>query len=440
MRVGAIVMLALVLNLCATLPARAVTLLRDADMEHARRELATPIFRAAGISPSQVRILVVQDSTLNAFVTDPGHIFLHSGLILQLDSAAALQAVLAHEAAHIANGHISRRIANMRTARTAAGLGFALAVAAAASGADGRAAAGIGIGAGSSALRQLFAHTRAEEASADISSVRYMMRAGLDPSGALEVQELFRGQETLRESRQDPYMRTHPLTRDRLRALQGLVASAGAAAGPDPTGAYWFGRAQGKLSAFTRAPNWTLRRADDSASRDIALMRQAIAHHRQSNLKQALAAIDGALALRPNDPFYLDLKAEILLESRQAGAAVSVYAQAVRAAGNQPLILGGYGRALLASDRTGEALKALEAARARDFGDPRILRDLAVAYAKAGQTGMASVVTAERYALAGRLDDAEIHAKRAEALLPQGSGPWNRAQDVLSAARQAKRR
>ncbi|MBV7393165.1 M48 family metalloprotease [Mameliella sediminis] len=428
----------LAFSLMATTQARAATtLLRDADMEYALRQLAAPLLSAAGLSPQQVKIIVIDDGSLNAFVTDTSHIFLHSGLIMRLDSAEALQAVIAHEAAHIANGHISRRLGNMRAARTAAGIGMALAAAAAAAGANSKAAAGVAFGAQGSALRLFLAHTRAEEAAADISSVRYMVRAGVDPRGALEVQQLFRGQEALSVGRQDPYMRSHPLSRERLRALEALVVGT-KSPGRNPTAQYWFKRAQGKLSAFKRAPSWTLRRLKDSGSQDIAYMREAVAYHRQSNLKKAVSAIDKAIALRPNDPYLLELKGQILLESRQFGAAVQVYRAAAGRAPREPLILGGLGRALLATGNHREALKSLEAARGRDFTDARVLRDLAVAYAKLGQTGMASVVTAERYALQGRLKDAKLHAERAVATLPRGSAPWQRAQDVLSAAKQAK--
>lgn len=423
----------------ATGPARAAQLLRDADIEYALKQLGAPILRAAGLSPNQVRIFLINDNSLNAFVVDTQHIFIHSGLLSKLDSASQLQAVIAHEAAHISNGHISRRMGNLRSARTAANLGLVLAAAAAAAG-SGQAAAGIAIGAQSSALRSFLAHTRAEEASADISSVRYMLRAGVDPKGAIEVQELFRGQVALAESRQDPYMRSHPLTRDRLRALNGLVASASARTEPDPAANYWFARAQGKLTAFTRAPSWTLRRADGSGSADIAQMRKAVAYHRQSDLRRALSNIDAAIGSRPNDPFLRELKGQILLESRRASDAVAVYSAAARLAPREPLILGGLGRAHLAAGNAGEALRVLETARGRDFRDTRILRDLAVAYAKTGNTAMASLVTAERYALQGRLKDASIHAKRAEGVLARGSGPWKRAQDVLDAAQRAGRR
>lgn len=420
-------------------PARAAQLLRDADIEYALKQLGAPILRAAGLSPNQVRILLINDNSLNAFIVDTQHIFIHSGLMAKLSTAEQLQAVIAHEAAHIANGHISRRLGNLRTARTAAGLGLILAAAAAAAG-SGQAAAGIAIGAQSSALRNFLAHTRAEESSADISSIRYLMRAGIDPQGAIEVQELFRGQVSLSERRQDPYMRSHPLTRDRLRALNGLVAAASARAEPNPGANYWFARAQGKLTAFTRAPAWTLRRADKSGTPDIASMRKAVAYHRQSNLTRALSNIDAAIATRPKDPFLRELKGQILLESRRPSEAVAVYSAAARLAPREALILGGLGRAHLAAGNPSEALRVLEKARGRDYRDTRILRDLAVAYAKTGQNAMASLVTAERYALQGRLNDAAIHATRAEGALPRGSGPWKRAQDVLSAAQSARRR
>ncbi len=431
--------LALVLALVAGTPARAISLLRDADIEYGLAQLADPILRASGLSPSQVRVLVVDDSSLNAFIADTQHIFINSGMILKLGNARMLQAVIAHEAAHIANGHISQRAGNMRNARTAAGLGMALAAAAAVSG-QGEAATGIAFGTQSSVMRNFLAHTRAEEASADQSSVRTMVRAGVDPRGAVEVFDLFRGQEALSVGRQDPYMRSHPLTRDRMRAMEGFVAGYGKSIPDDPTANYWFARVQGKLSAFLRNPNWTLRRVADSPSRDIALMREAAAHHKQSDLGRALKAIDGAIALRPRDPFLIDLKAEILLESREAGPAVQTYRQAVALAPDNALILGGLGRALLASGQFQEALSVLEKARGRDWQDGRLLRDLAVAYARTGQTGLASVATAERYALQGRLPDAAIHAQRAVDQLPRGSAPWQRAEDVLNAAKQAQRR
>ncbi|TMM54409.1 M48 family metalloprotease [Sulfitobacter sabulilitoris] len=432
-------LLALIVTMGATQGARAAGLLRDADLEHGLEQVGAPVLRAAGLNPARVKILVVNDSTLNAFVVGNDAIFIHYGLINRMDTAAMLQAVIAHEAAHIANGHITRRMTNMANSRTISGLGMALAAVAAASG-NGRAAAGVALGSAGSAQRAFLGHTRAEEASADQSGVRYMTAAGVDAQGLRDVLDLFRGQELLAETRQDPYLRSHPLSRDRLRAVEAYAAAYGRKAGPDPAAAYWFARVKGKLSAYTRAPKWTLRRLGDSPYADVRLLREAVAEHRQSRTKQALGAIDRAIAVRPGDPFLHDMRGQILIETRNFGAAVAAYGRAAQLAPGDPLILSGYGRALLAAGQVGKALPVLERARSIDFRDGSMLRDLSVAYAKTGQTGLAALVTAERYALSGRLEDAGIHARRASGLLPRGSGPWQRAQDVVSASERAAKR
>lgn len=420
--------------------ASAQGLLRDADIEHGLKQLAAPLLSAAGLSPKRVKILVVNDSSLNAFVVSNNAIFIHYGLIVRMNDAAMLQGVIAHEAAHIANGHIARRAQNFASARTAAGFGMALAAIAGAAGVPGEAATGLAIGTQSSALRRFLKHTRAEEASADQSAVRYMRAAGINPRGMSDVLTLFRGQELMAESRQDPYTRTHPFSRDRVRALDGYVASFGRTLTDTSLYDYWFSRVKGKLSAYKRAPGWTMQRVSTEPYSDVRLLRTAVAQHRSSNTDAALRAIDAAIAQRPDDPFLHDQRGQILLESRNFQAAVSAYAKAAELAPNDSLILSGYGRALLIDDQTQKARDVLEEARTIDFRDASMLRDLSVAYARLDQNGMASLVTAERYAVAGRLDDAAIHAKRASGLLDVGSGAWQRAQDVLTAAERAAKR
>lgn len=438
---GAFVLL-FVVALGAAPMARAQSLIRDAEIEYALKELMKPLAAAAGLSASQLRVLVINDSSLNAFVIDGRTVFVHSGLILKLDRAEELQAVIAHELAHIANGHLTRRMANLKGANSAAAMGLALAIATAATG-NGKAASGIAAGTASAAQRAFFAHTRAEEASADQAGIRYMVRAGIDPQAVVEVLDIFRGQEALRPERQDPYVLTHPLSADRFRAMRGFAAAYTGQLRDNPTAEYWFQRARGKLGAFIQNTNFTLRKVGKKDKGEVARMRRAIAYHRKPDTKAALAEVNALIAMRPQDPYYQELKGQILLESRQFGPAVSAYGKAVSMAPRQPLILGGYGRALLAQntrDGNRKALSVLEKARARDPHDARLLRDLAVAYARAGNNGMASVATAERYAVRGRLSDAGVHAKRASDLLPRGSAGWLRAQDVLRAAQAAKKR
>lgn len=424
------------LLLLIAMPAWAVSLLRDPDIEHSLKQLATPVLNAAGLPAGRMSVLIVDDSSLNAFVIDREHIFIHAGLLLKLETAEQLQSVIAHEAAHISNGHLARRPANARAARNLAAFGIALAAAAGAAG-NADAGAAIGIGIQSSAQRSFFSHTRAEEASADQSAIRYLTRAGVDPTGSVEVMDIFAGQELLAAGRQDPYARSHPLSRDRLRAMQ---AAAGAYQGrftSNPTANYWFARAKGKLGAFYRAPKWTLRRAGDSGHKDIEQIRKAIAWHRSGKGTDALKAMVGLIAASPNDPYLHELHGQILLERKQFNAALAAYGKAVKLAPRNALIVGQYGHALLVSGNPKAALPYLERSANLEQRDARVLRDLGGAYAQLGNAGMASLLTSERYALLGRPKDATIHAKRALGLLNRGSPGWQRAQDVLLASESA---
>jgi predicted Zn-dependent protease len=164
--------ISLIVSVMLAAPARAVTLLRDPDIEHALRALGAPVLRAAGLNPDRVDILVIDDASMNAFVIDADSIFIHSGLMLRMTTPAMLQSVIAHEAAHIANGHLMRRPLNARSARTAAALGTALAAAVGAAAGSGEFVAGAAAGIQGAAQRSFFAHTRAEENAADSSGMR----------------------------------------------------------------------------------------------------------------------------------------------------------------------------------------------------------------------------------------------------------------------------
>lgn len=429
--------LALLVTVAALAPGlvRAQALIRDAEIEAALKVLATPLIQAAGMNAFRTKILVIQADTLNAFVIDNQRVFLHSGLILRMPRPEMVQSVIAHELAHIANGHLARRRFNLNNAATAARLGALLAVAAGVAGA-GDAAGGIAVGTSSAAQRAFMAHTRAEESSADRTGVRLMIAAGVDPQGAVDAMGLFAGQENLATARRDQYARTHPVSRDRMRNLQLMVEASRRQFVTREIDAYWFERLRAKLEGFIRAPAFVLRKAGSDRG-EIATLRRAIAYHRIPDIGRALAEVDRLIAMRPDDPYYHELKGQFLLEAGRAAPAVAAYGQAAELSRGNALILAGLGRAQLALGTRAslkDAKATLEKARSRDPFDARMLRDLALVYARTGEKGMAAVVTAERYALLGRFEDARINASRAVGLLPRGSNGALRAEDVLATA------
>ena len=217
-------LLALIIIMPAS-SAQSIGLLRDPDIEYGLQKLSNSILLASGLKSRDIKVLIVNDLSLNAFVIDSDHILIHAGLVMKLTSAEQLQSVIAHEAAHIANGHIARRIANMKRAKIATSFGTLVALAAVAGG-ESKAGAAIAMGTANSAQRVFLAHTRVEEASADQTALRYLSQAQVNPTAMSEVFQIFKGQITLSEERQDPYTRSHPLNRDRIRAINAYTASA----------------------------------------------------------------------------------------------------------------------------------------------------------------------------------------------------------------------
>lgn len=413
--------------------AHAVNLIRDADIEASLSRLAAPVLTQAGLHPNSVRIMVVNDDRLNAFVLDHRHIFINAGLMEKMQSADMLIAVIAHEAAHIANGHIERRQGNVQNASSTMAFGMLLALAAGAASKNPELAAGVSSLAANASIRNFLAHTRSEEASADQTAFRIIRGIGADPQGAVEVFEIFKGQEYLQGGRVDPYVQSHPLTRDRLRAAKRFAQKGQKTSiFGDPNAPYDFARAKAKLTAFTRRPAWNFNRAETDKHEDLRLMRLAIASSRQGDLSKAITYMNRLRDIAPKDGYFQDLRAELYMRARQHQTAAREYAKATELIPRNALVRGGLGRALLATGNTKAAADQLQRARDSDFRDAQVLRDLALAYAKLGKTGHAALATAERYALAGRMKDANINATRALRLLPEGSSPWRRAQDIIS--------
>lgn len=409
-------------------------LVRDSEIERTLNEMSAPILQAAGLAPATVDIYMINDRGLNAFVAGGRNIFLNTGLIIELDTVEELLGVVAHEAGHIAGGHEARRAINVRNAQGPALLGLLVGIAAGVAG-GGEAGTAVIAGSQGTVQRILLRYNRAEEAAADQAGVSYLARAGVNPEGLLRVLERFRGQEVLAIGNVDPYVQTHPLGTERMSLLQRRIDELrGRTWQTDPERDYWHARMRAKLRGFLDHPRAVLNQLADEPVTEFTLYAQAAALHRLPSTPDALRTVDQLIAKRPRDPFYIELKGQILLESGNAPAAIPQYREAIRLAPGEPLMMAALGRALLqlnSSAGDAEALEVLKEARSLDLADAAALRDLALAYDRVGDRGMATLATAERYALVGNVRDAVGLARRASVILSQGSPGWLRAQDIL---------
>ncbi len=423
--------------------AHAAGLIRDAEIERTLRTASEPIFKAAGLDAASVNMFIINDPSLNAFVAGGNNIFIHAGLVQRLPHVELFQAVIAHEVAHITGGHLAQRAVQAGSAGNAVGLGFLLGVAAAAAG-GAPAGVGVAIGTADAVGKTLFKYSRTQESIADRTSVRYLADSNIDPAAIIDVLEMLDAQEALYGSGANPYVLSHPLPATRIAQLRNAVDQHRIAEGNSQRAAelaYWYARARAKFQGFLGRPARNLRDAGSRGNSETATIVRAISQFRLPDPATAIREADRLLDLRPNDPFYHELKGQILLESNQARAAVESYRKAVSIAGDEPLLLAGLGRAQLAARdaySNDSALATLTRAYRLDPRDGRMLRDLAIAYQRSGQNGMASLATAERFALASDFRQAALHAARAQQQLAAGTADWQKARDILAAVGQVR--
>ncbi len=419
-----------------SVPQRIVTI-RDAETERFIRRLADPLFRAAGVDPALVRLTLIQNRAINAFVSTGNRLFIHTGLIQQSDGAAELAGVLAHETGHIAGGHLARLPEEMRAAmiRSVAALLLGGA-AAAATGQGGALAAGM-LGGQAAAMGELFAFTRQQEQAADQAAVAYLDRVGWTARGIERLLERLLEQELLAVGRQDPYFRTHPLSRDRLEFIRDHLARSRHADAPIPAEIEQrFAMVRAKLDGFIDAPQATFRRWPESDASAPARYARAIALFRSGRGAEAVAMLDALIREQPANPFLHELKGQVLFEGGQVAEAIPPYTQAVRLAPEEGLIRLNLARALMeAGDpaQLRQAVGELEVALRTERESPFVWRQMAVAQGRLGNMPQADLALAEEALLLGDARAARMLATRAEGALPPGPQRL-RAQDLRNAA------
>lgn len=415
--------------------ANAQSVIRDEEIETLLREYTDPLLVAAGLEPSDVRLYVVNDPTLNAFVTGGQNIFLHTGLILAADTPNQLKGVIAHETGHIAGGHLVRSQQAMEVAMRPALLSMFLGVLAIAGGAPDAGAALIQNSQYWAALT-FFRHTRVQESSADQSAVTYLEETGQSGQGLLDFFDKFRYQEVMSDARREPYFRSHPLSADRIQALRGRVQSQTHLAAVDsPVSLARFKLAQAKLYGFLESPQRTFVKYPLSDTSEAARYARAIAAYRIPDTKRAIAETEALIAMHPDNPYYHELLGQILFESGQAAASIAANRQALALAPNSALFEINLARALLATEtkaNTDEAIALLKASLARDPDNGFAWREIAVGYERRGETNLAELATAELAFSIGDYPRALQFAKRAQANgLKQGSPEWRRSADII---------
>ena len=435
-RVLACLSLAALLSLGSVLPATAQGLIRDAEIEETLREWTDPILEVAGLVPEDVGVYIINDLSLNAFVANGQRVHLHAGLLIAAENPGQIKGVIAHETCHIACGHTVTRSQAARVASRPALVSIGLGIIALAAGA-GEAGAALIASSQQFAALNFFVHTRAEEAMADTEAVRYLTELGQSSMGLVEFFEKYRYQEVLSEARRFPYFRSHPLASDRVRTTRTLALESGLSeTQPSEREMRQYHMMRAKLVGFLESPARVFRDYPPTDSTLPARYARAVSALRVSDITAAVTEVDALIDAEPENPYFHELKGQILFEGGRADESVEPLEEAARLLPNQPLILIALARSRIARKAPGDVEAGEDDLRDALIAEPNnafAWAQLAIALEELGRRSEAQLATAESAYNIGDYPRANSFANRALRGLEPNTPDARRAADVRNA-------
>jgi predicted Zn-dependent protease len=414
--------------------AQGIPLIRDTEIENLLNDYARPIFKAAGLGEGRVSIRIVRSDVFNAFVLDGRNVFIHTGALTQADTPNQVIGVIAHEAGHIAGGHLAALRARIARDQTRAllvrmlGLGVAIAT-----GSGAAAVAGDEL-----IMRSLLAERRSQEAAADQAGLRFLNTTRQSGQGMLETFERFAQQEFVSDAQKDAFVRSHPVAMDRLAQLRNLVEKSPNFRTVDsPQLQLRHDMMRAKLAGYLDRPQVVFNRYPQSDNSLPARYARAIARFMQggqSALPSALAEIDGLIREQPNNAHFYELKGDLLSRAGQSQNAIAPLRQALKLSNNASLIRVQLASALLSSNDPSVVNESADLLRRSliDDENPRAYRALADAYYRLKRQADADAAIAQATFLEGDVKQAQIFAKRAQRSLKQGTPAWIKMDDIIS--------
>jgi predicted Zn-dependent protease len=423
--------------------ALAVPLIRDAEIEHTLRIYGDPIFKAAGVNSSSVKLFIVNDDALNAYVAGGQNMFIHTGLIMETTTPDILIGVMAHETGHIAGGHLAQGTEKLKNAQLGSILTFVLGAAAAVASKNPDAAAAVITGGQNAVMKNLLSFTRANEQAADQSALNSLDKLGISADGLVKMFEILRRNERAHPSSPEPYMLTHPLTNDRIDFVREHTQKSKIPVGQYPKNLLVLHqRMVAKLYGFIQSPERTLQKYPVSDKSIAARVARAVAYYKMPDLQHAMMEMNSLLAESPNDPFFHELKGQILFENNQISEARSEYQTAIKLLPNSALILADLGKVEIAEDLPSTlqpAISHLEKSTSLDNSNAETWHLLATAYGKAGNLPMSYLALAEESSLNDDAKNTIKMANQAIAVLKEGTPSHRRAQDIKDHAVDVKK-
>jgi predicted Zn-dependent protease len=431
--------------LAAPLPAQAqslprgIPLIRDAEIEQLMRDYTQPILRAAGLAQQNIQVTLINDRAFNAFVMDGRRIFVNAGALMDSKTPNEIIGVLAHETGHIAGGHLSKLRQQLAVAQTQSIIAMLLGIGAvvAAGPNSGNAAAAI-MGPQEAIRRSLLSYQRQQEEAADRAGVKFLAATGQSAKGMHDTFKRMSDEILFAARNADPYMQSHPMPAERVRALEELARVSPHWDRKDsPELQLRHDLMRAKLSGYLDKPATVFNRYPPSDQTLPARYARALARFFQGGpgaLEEALAGFDDLIASRPGYAYFWEAKGDLLMRSGKTREAIPSLRQALKLDPTSSLIRVQLAGALQEDQSATGLTESVGLLRKAliDDDNSRAYRLLANSYYKQGKRPEADAMIAQAYFMEGDVKQAQLFAKRAQTKLPSGTPEWLKNDDIIN--------
>ena len=343
--------------------------------------LGTRLMAGADTPRRDVTYFVLQEDVINAFALVGGHIGIHTGLFILSQNESELAGVMAHEIAHILQKHQARTIAGANRASWASLAALAVAVLAsrAGSSSSGQVTEAAATAAAAYQVQNMLDYTREHEREADRVGLTLLERAGFDANGMAGFFERLMRANRLNEFKGAPsYLRTHPLTTERIADMQDRTPSAVFRAGRTDSFEYRLVRA--RLRAFTGSPSEAVSQLRaELAEKGVVRLREdvyglALAQRRARDFEGAWKTLEPIRQVDSHASFER-LAAQLLSDRGRHDEAMELYRKALKSFGDSRGLAQGYVELLVDRGMYREALAEAEM-RLRKFPEDYRLYEL----------------------------------------------------------------
>lgn len=414
-------------------PGYAASLINDTETERVITDLIAPLAAAADIPDGRLRVHIVGDNQFNAFVMGGEDVYVYTGLLTQIKSPDALQAVVAHELGHTIGGHMTQMSDRMSAEMLRTMIIQALGIGLMAVGGDPSLGAGVLAGSSGVAQQSMLAFTRDEERIADDMGLKLMIRAGLNPDGFVQVFEQMGHMTGALESRINPNRINHPLTAERLNNVRAQIEKMDSDYIPTnaPTDAQRaeFELVRAKLIGYLDSAENVATAYPKSDTSDAALYAHAIAYMRGGNLDAARTTTLALIERAPDNPYFYELLGDVEYQLGHYDDSVSAYEKSLELTDNAPQIETALALVLSERNKSGDRVRAIELCKRALLTSPMPLTYWVLA--RAYDDGRADWARAEYYHMMGKKELAREYARRARKSLKPNTPEYIKSGDIL---------